>query len=212
MTPRPHFVRAYMRASTEDQDATRAQDDLTAFAASYNRPIAAWYVENETGTTLQRPELMRLLNDASPGDILLVEQVDRLSRLNDKDWQKLRSIIAAKDVQVVALDLPTSFQFMQVDGDDTFTGRLFGALNSMLLDMLAAIARKDYEDRKRRTRQGIDKAKDAGVYKGRKPNLKLHADILSLLDRGVPIRQVGGYLKCSTTTVKKVKAARDRAS
>ena len=41
----------------------------------------AWYVENESGAKLARPELFRLLADAHAGDILLVEQVDRLSRL-----------------------------------------------------------------------------------------------------------------------------------
>jgi DNA invertase Pin-like site-specific DNA recombinase len=34
---------------------------------------------------------------------------------------------------------------------------MFDALNSMLLDMLAAIARKDYEDRRRRQSQGIQR-------------------------------------------------------
>ena len=75
------FVRAYLRASTDDQDANRARDQLKAFAAERGLSIAAWYVENESGAKLSRPELFRLLNDAQPGDILLVEQVDRLSRL-----------------------------------------------------------------------------------------------------------------------------------
>ena len=37
----------------------------------------------------------------------------------------------------------------------------------MMLDMLAAVARKDYEDRRRRQAQGIVKAKAAGAYRGR---------------------------------------------
>jgi DNA invertase Pin-like site-specific DNA recombinase len=49
--------------------------------------VAAWYVENESGAMLARPELFRLLGDAHPGDILLVEQVDRLSRLTAADWE-----------------------------------------------------------------------------------------------------------------------------
>lgn len=31
-----------------------------------------------------------------------------------------------------------------------FTGRMFVAINGMLLDMRAAVARKDYDDRRRR--------------------------------------------------------------
>lgn len=90
------FVRAYLRASADDQDATRARDELKAFAAEHGQRVAAWYIENESGSTLQRPELFRLLDDCEVGDILLVEQVDRLSRLNEADWKKLRAILDTK--------------------------------------------------------------------------------------------------------------------
>jgi DNA invertase Pin-like site-specific DNA recombinase len=83
---------------------------------------------------------------------LLVEQVDRLSRLKADDWQVLRQTISNKGIRVVALDLPTSHQLIQAG--DEFTNRMLEALNGMMLDMLAAIARKDYTDRKRRQSQG----------------------------------------------------------
>jgi DNA invertase Pin-like site-specific DNA recombinase len=51
------------------------------------------------GEKLARPELFRLLSDAEPGDILLVEQLDGLSRLTDGDWQKLKAELAAKHIQ-----------------------------------------------------------------------------------------------------------------
>jgi DNA invertase Pin-like site-specific DNA recombinase len=44
---------------------------------------------------------------------------------------------------------------------------MFEAINGMLLDMLAAVARKDYVDRRRRQAQGQAKAKAEGRYKGR---------------------------------------------
>jgi DNA invertase Pin-like site-specific DNA recombinase len=103
------FVRAYLRASTSDQDANRACDQLQAFAAERGLTIAAWYVENESGAMLARPELFRLLGDAHPGDILLVEQVDRLSRLTAADWERLKAELTARRMRVVALDLPTSW-------------------------------------------------------------------------------------------------------
>ena len=43
------FVRAYLRASTDDQNANRARDQLKAFAAERGLSVAAWYVENESG-------------------------------------------------------------------------------------------------------------------------------------------------------------------
>ena len=79
------FVRAYLRASTTDQDATRARAQLEAFAADRGLTIAAWYVENESGAKLARPELFRLLTDSHRGDVILIEQVDRLSRLIAED-------------------------------------------------------------------------------------------------------------------------------
>src|SRR5215218_7874525 len=160
------FVRAYLRASTDEQDATRARDQLTAFAAERRLKIAAWYVENESGAKLARPELFRLLHDSQPGDILLVEQVDRLSRLTIADWEKLKAELTARRVRVVALDLPTSWM-MATSNADEFTCRMFEAINGMLLDMLAAVARKDYDDRRRRQAQGQAKAMAEGKYKGR---------------------------------------------
>ena len=43
-----------------------------------------------------------------------------------------------------------------------FTQALLDAVNRMLLDMLAAVARKDYQDRRRRQAQGIAKAVKEG--------------------------------------------------
>ena len=60
------FVRAYLRASTTEQDASRARSALDAFAQSHGQHIASYYTENESGS-LQRPELFRLLADAKPG-------------------------------------------------------------------------------------------------------------------------------------------------
>ncbi|WP_330212270.1 recombinase family protein [Pseudomonas sp. Z18(2022)] len=200
------IIRAYLRASTNEQDATRAKDQLRAFAAENGQRVVSWYVENESGSTLQRPELFRLLDDCEAGDILLIEQVDRLSRLNEVDWQKLRAELKAKGVLVVALDLPTSHQSMRAGrkGDD-FTTRMLTAINDMLLDMLAAVARKDYEDRRRRQAQGIEKAKADGAYKGRTTNEALHSRIAGLLKEGKSIRKVADLLECSTNTVQRVR-------
>ena len=165
------FIRAYLRASTDEQDAARARGQVEAFATERGMQIASWYVENEFGATLARPELFRLLADAHPGDVLLVEQVDRLSRLGVADWERLKIELSTRKVRVVALDLPTSWMMATKTGDE-FTGRMFEAINGMLLDMLAAIGRKDYEDRRRRQMQGQAKAKQAGKYIGRREDVR----------------------------------------
>ncbi|MEP1573632.1 recombinase family protein [Roseibium album] len=176
------FVRAYLRASTKDQDASRAKTALEEFAKERSLRIAAYYMENESGASLKRPELFRLLEDSQPGDILLTEQVDRLSRLNAEDWERLKEEIHKRRIKVVALDLPTSW--MMVKSEDNFSARMFEAINSMMLDMLSAIARKDYEDRKRRQAQGIEKAKREGKYRGRPEDTERNEAIMDMLRSG----------------------------
>jgi DNA invertase Pin-like site-specific DNA recombinase len=194
-------ARAYLRASTVEQDASRAREQVEAFAAERGLPIVGTYVENESGAKLARPELFRLLADSKPGDVLLIEQVDRLSRLTDSDWRKLRAELDAKQVRVVALDLPTSWQ-LAAEGDD-FTRRMFAAINAMMLDMLAAVARKDYDDRRRRQQQGIAKAKAEGAYRGRREDVGRNEGIAAMLRDGMwsKIQDATG---CGRATVAKI--------
>jgi DNA invertase Pin-like site-specific DNA recombinase len=204
------FIRAYLRASTDQQDANRARADLKQFAAERGLAIAATYVENESGASLKRPELFRLLADSSPGDVLLIEQVDRLSRLNAEDWELLKRELQHKQVRVVALDLPTSWQLVD-GGRDELMQRMLTALNGMMLDMLAAIARKDYDDRRRRASQGIAKAKAEGRYKGRPENTERNTGILASLDAGVPWSQIIASTGASRSTLSRLKKASEAA-
>ncbi|TBD65706.1 resolvase [Rhizobium ruizarguesonis] len=193
-------IRAYLRASTKDQDANRARSDLFRFADERGLKIAASYVENESGASLKRPELFRLLHDCHPGDILLVEQVDRLSRLNGEDWERLKTEIQARRVKVVALDLPTSWMMATTDKDD-IQSRMLDAVNGMMLDMLAAIARKDYDDRRRRQAQGIARAKTEGAYKGRPEDEKRNEGIIKMLEGGMSWNSIVAATGCSRSTL-----------
>lgn len=196
------FVRAYLRASTAEQDASRAKADLEAFAQERGLKIASWYIENESGASLQRPELFKLLSDCHAGDILLIEQVDRLSRLNAEDWEKLKAELKTRRVRVVALDLPTSW--MMTDKVDDMTTRMMEALNGMMLDMLAAIARKDYTDRRRRQQQGIEKLKAEGGYKGRKEDTERNEAIMAMLGRGDSWNHIIAATGCSRSTLSRL--------
>jgi DNA invertase Pin-like site-specific DNA recombinase len=200
------YVRAYLRASTDQQDASRARAQVEAFVAERGMQIASWYIENESGATLARPELFRLLADAHPGDVLLVEQVDRLSRLGVADWERLKAELASRKVRVVALDLPTSWM-MATKGTDDFTARMFDAINGML----AAIGRKDYEDRRRRQMQGQEKAKAEGKYIGRPENTRRNAKIGGMLAKGASYSDVQDATGCSRATVAKI-AKRSKAA
>lgn len=203
-----NFVRGYLRASTEDQNAERARADLERFAAERGLRVAAWYVENESGAKLDRPELFRLLADSSPGDVLLVEQVDRLSRLNAEDWETLKQRLGEKRIRVVSLDLPTSWMAFGAHAADEATQGLLDAVNRMLLDMLAVVARKDYNDRRRRQAQGIAAAKAEGRFKGRQANVKRHEQIADLLKNGYSWSKVAEITGASRSTILRVVNAR----
>ena len=88
---------------------------------------------------------------------------------------------------------------------DEFTERMFAAVNSMMLDVLAAVARKDYEDRRRRQAQGQVKAKAAGLYTGRAENTQRNNGIATMLRAGSTWQQIMVATGCSRGTVAKVK-------
>jgi DNA invertase Pin-like site-specific DNA recombinase len=50
----------------------------------------------------------------------------------------------------------------------------------MTLDVLAAVARKDYEDRRRRQAQGIANAQAEGLYRGRPEGAERNAAIAAM--------------------------------
>jgi len=196
-------VYAYLRASTKEQNALRAKGVLFEFAKNLRIKISACFIEHESGAKLQRPELFRLLDIADPGDAILIEQIDRITRLSEKDWYKLKSIILDNQLKIISVDLPTSYNFITID--DEFHRMILSAVNAMMLDILAATARKDYTDRRRRQSEGISEAKALGRYKGRPENIELHQKIGSLLEVGKSYSQIQYLLKCSRHTISKVK-------
>jgi DNA invertase Pin-like site-specific DNA recombinase len=170
-------VRIYVRASTKEQDAERALDDLVMFSKKYGDKYVP-YVENHTGTKLERPELTKLLNESNNGDILLVESVDRLSRMKQDDFEKLKVILKDKGLRLVVADLPTT----HVTASDNMTGELMSVINSMLIDLLATMARLDNEKRKERIKQGL--ARSGYKPTGKKANDEKHKQILDLSEHG----------------------------
>lgn len=76
-------------------------------------------------------------------------------------------------------------------------------------DNLRALMVQSVDWRRDRQAQGIEKAKEAGRYKGRPVDRELHGRVKELLGAGMGIRAAARHAKCSTTTVLKV---RDGAS
>lgn len=165
-------VRIYVRASTKDQDAKRALADLIMFSKSYDDNYIN-YVEHFNGTKLDRPALAELLKDAEQGDILLVESVDRLSRLSQDDFSILKQRIKDKGLRLVVADLPTTHTM-----SDGMTGEILKVINDMLIDLLATMAKLDNDKRRERIKQGL--ANSGYKPTGKKANTAKHNRIKAL--------------------------------
>jgi len=205
-------VRAYLRASTADQNASRAKDDLTKWAEEKGAHIDAYYIENASGATADRDELRRLLAEAKRGDVLLVEAIDRLTRLKLEDWEELRDEIKAKGVVIVAKWLDSTHARLaqtQTERRDWISGATHETINDLMIEIAAAKAREDYEMRRARAAQGIAdrRARDARGetaekgYAGRRADADMHRRIVDLRKRNMTYSQIADTLKTTRPTI-----------
>ena len=173
-----------MRASTTDQDADRAKNELQTFVYDHNVRIASFYTEQLSGAKLERAELARLIEDSHRGDVLLIEKVDRLSRLPFEQWKELKQKLVEAGINIVVLDQPMTHAVLS--HSDQQTSMISRVLTEFMIDLAAAMARDDYETR-------------------RKPDLKLRENIQLLLTEGKSWSQVQELLGCSRSTIAAVK-------
>lgn len=192
-------VRVYVRASTKDQDAERALEDLLAFSKGYGDTTAT-YIENHTGTKLERPELTRLLEESEQGDILLVESVDRLSRMKQSDFDELKAILKAKGLRLIVADLPTTH--MNLGEANDATASILTLVNDLLIDLLATMARLDNDKRIERIKQGL--ARSGYKPTGKKPNNIKHNRIKELNEKGLTKEEIAKTVDCGVATVYRV--------
>ncbi|WP_374855939.1 recombinase family protein (plasmid) [Acinetobacter indicus] len=194
-------TRIYLRASTKDQDAERALAELNALNNSLELGKPIIYVEHYSGTKLERPELNKLLQEANQGDALLVESVDRLSRLTQHDFNELKRRIQEKGLRLIVADLPTTHHLIQAN--DSITSSILELINNMLIDLLATMARLDNEKRIERIKQGLERS----GYKptGKKPNQTKHKRIKELLASNTMTKEeIAKAVGCGVATVYRV--------
>lgn len=159
------------------------------------------YVEHYTGTKLERPELNKLLQEANQADVLLVESVDRLSRLTQHDFNELKRRIQEKGLRLIVADLPTTHHLIQAN--DSITSSILELINNMLIDLLATMARLDNKKRIERIKQGLERS----GYKpqGKAPNQAKHKRIKELLALGSMTKEeIAKAVGCGIATVYRV--------
>lgn len=175
-------VIGYARVSTTDQDVSIQEAALRAAGCHTVR------TEKRSGTTREgRTELQTILDFVRPGDVLMVTRIDRLAR-SLGDLQDIVRSLEAKGVALKVTEQPI----------DTST-----AAGKAFLGMLGVFAEFETNLRRERQLEGIAKAKEAGVYKGRKPSIDLAA-VENLKAQGLGASEIAKRLKIGRASVYRV--------
>ena len=144
----------YARVSSSGQDLTIQIEALTNAGCETIRQ------EKVSGTSVQgRDELNTLLEFLRKGDELVATRIDRLAR-SIRDLQNIVYDLDKKGVVLSATEQPIDTR--------TSAGKCF-------LDMLGVFGEFETNLRKERQMEGIQKAKEKGVYMGRKPSVDVEA-------------------------------------
>jgi DNA invertase Pin-like site-specific DNA recombinase len=201
--------RIYQRVSTDEQELTRQHVlDEQAKAAGYY--VAGTYAEKASGTTAERPELQRMIRDLKPGEVVIAEKIDRISRLPLADAEKLVAAIHDKGAR---LAIPGIVDLSElVAGSDGVAKIVLESVQAMLLKLALQMAREDWETRRERQRQGIEINKRIpGKYTGRKADTETHERIVELRSQGFSIGLTAKKAGCSTAQVKRIWALHQHA-
>jgi DNA invertase Pin-like site-specific DNA recombinase len=187
------MIAAYCRVSTVRQRADSQINEIKKWLEGngYDESKVEWFIDKETGKTLQRPEFQRLQREIFAGRIktVVVWKLDRISR-RLKDGINLLSDWCGKDVRVVSIT-------QAID--------LSGAVGRMIAAVLLGLAEIELEYRQQRQMAGIEVAKRNGVYKGRKKGTTKAAPVRAheLRARGLKIKEIATALGTSTRTVQR---------
>jgi len=139
----------YVRVSSTDQNAERQLEGLTCDRV---------FIDRASGKDTARPQLQELLGFARVGDTVIVHSMDRLAR-NLTDLKRIVQGLTNKGAMV---------QFIK-------EGLLFTAertpISELMLNVMGAFAEFERALIRERQREGIELAKQRGVYRGRKRRL-----------------------------------------
>lgn len=137
----------YIRISTMDQNIARQE------VLMQDLEVEQIFIDRTSGKNTNRPELKRLMEFVREGDTVIVESISRFAR-NTKDLLELVEQLTNKHVEFVS----------KKEAIDTST-----PTGKFMLTVFGAVAELEREYILQRQREGIEIAKERGVYKGRKP-------------------------------------------
>ncbi|WP_416347373.1 recombinase family protein [Denitromonas sp.] len=194
-------ARIYLRVSTDGQDLSR-QDAIVESTKAAGYYVAGIYREKASGARADRPELLRMIGDLQPGEVVVAEKIDRISRLPLAEAERLVASIRAKGAR---LAVPGVVDLSDLAAEAQGVAKVvLEAVQDLLLKLALQVARDDYEDRRERQRQGVELAKRAGKYNGRRADATMHKRIIALRSSGRPISETATLAGCSESQVKRV--------
>ncbi|MEM8917220.1 MAG: recombinase family protein [Pseudomonadota bacterium] len=144
------------------------------------------FSEKMSGTSAKdRIALQEALEWLREGDNLVVTRLDRLAR-SGKDLHDIVDQLSSKQV---------GFKCLQQGAVDTTT-----SMGKLVLGILGAVAEFETDIRKERQRDGIEKAKAKGVYKGRPKTIDVE-QVRSLKESGMGAAQIARELNIGRASV-----------
>lgn len=178
------MIIGYARVSTEDQHLDAQADSLTAAGAE------RIFADKVSGSTRERPELRKMLDQLRPGDVVVVAKYDRLAR-------SLRDLL---DLVEEIKERGAGFRSLAEDIDTTTpAGRL-------VFHVFASIAQFERERIAERTREGLQAARARGRVGGRPPALSTsqREEVRRMRDEDLrPITEIAELFKVSTRTIRR---------
>lgn len=136
----------YVRVSTFEQNTDRQLEGVE---------LDESFIDRASGKDTARPQLEALMKFARRGDTVLIHSMDRLAR-NLDDLRRIVSELTRRGVQVQFLKEALTFT-----GEDS-------PMANLMLSVMGAFAEFERAIIKERQREGVNLAKQRGVYKGRK--------------------------------------------
>jgi DNA invertase Pin-like site-specific DNA recombinase len=185
-------VAIYARVSTTKQDNENQSTQLREFAEKQGWELFDEYVDQESGSTADRPEFKRMFSDASKRkfDVLLFWALDRLSR--EGVLETLQHLNRLESYGV---------------GFRSFTEPYFdscGVFEDAVIAIMATLAKQERVKRSERTKAGLARVKAAGKALGR-PRLSVRAsEIARLRNMGLSGRAIARELGISEGTVRRL--------
>lgn len=172
----------YARVSTSDQDLQTQIDKLKAEGCEVVRS------EKVSGASRDgREELATVIEFLRPGDELVVTRLDRLGR-NTRDVLNIVHEVEQKGAFLTVLDPHVSTR---------------GEMGHLVLTVLGMVAQMERRFIKERQRDGIEKAKAEGVYRGGKRRLD-HNKVKAMHSAGHGPAAIAKALGCSRMQVYRV--------